>query len=131
MKFSPFIYDYIISDDWEFLDNMTSYQDSKEYFGFDVPFTEEDLCNDNWDKFREYLEKWIQEHQLDVVDSEVVWYDLEKGYEDIDVIFSFEGKYYKTSYSTGWSWGPYRYGYPEDSKEVFPHTKTIEVTKYY
>ena len=40
MKFSPFVYDYIVSDDWEFLENMTGYNDPKEYFGFELPFTE-------------------------------------------------------------------------------------------
>ncbi len=56
MKFSPFVYDYIVSDDWEFLENMTEYNDPKEYFGFELPFTEKDLWNENWEEFRNYLE---------------------------------------------------------------------------
>lgn len=131
MKFAPFIHEYVASDDWEFLENMSGFSDAKEFFGFDVPFTEDDLNNENWDSFREYLENWVTEHNLVIISDEVVYYDLEKGYEDHEVIFSFEGKYYKTSYSTSWCWGPYRDSYPDNVKEVFPHTETVTVTKYY
>lgn len=130
MKFSPFVYDYIVSDDWEFLENMTGYNDPKEYFGFELPFTEKDLWNENWEEFRNYLEDWVHKHQLDVIDSKVTYYDLEKGYEDVDTVFSFEGKFYKISYYTSWFYSPYKDGYPSEAREVFPQTKTIEVTEY-
>lgn len=131
MKFAPFIYEYVAQDNWEFLENMLGFRDTKEFFGFDVPFTEEDLNNENWESFRDYLENWVEEHQLKVIDSEVIHYDLEKSYEEVEVVFSFDGKYYKTEYIRSVYVGPFEHGYPKDTKEVFPHTKTITVTKYH
>lgn len=131
MKFAPFIHDYVASDDWEFLDNMSKFSNLKEYFGFDVPFTEDDLNNENWEDFRNYLEDWVAEHKLKVISSEVTWYDLDKAYEEVEVVFSFDGKYYKTEYISSAYVSPFEYGYPEDTREVFPHTKTVTVTKYY
>lgn len=132
MKFAPFIHEYVASSDWDFLEDMSGFRNAKEFFGFDVPFTEDDLLNsENWDDLEEYLEKWVEEHQLYVVASEVVYYDLDKSYEEVEVVFSFEGKYYKTEYISSAYVGHFDDGYPEDCKEVFPHTKTIEVTKYY
>lgn len=131
MKFAPFIYEYVASpDDWEFLESMSGFNSAKEFFGFDISFTEVDLDNENWNDFREYLEKWIEEHQLKVVASEVVYYDLDKSYEEVEVVFSFEGKYYKTEYISSAYVGRFDDGYP-DCNEVFPHTETITVTKYY
>lgn len=130
MKFAPFVYDYVASCDWEFLDNMIEFSDPKEYFGFDVPFTYDDLNNENWKDFKKYLKDWVTEHKLAVVDLEVTYYDLDKAYEEVEVVFSFEDKYYKTEYISSAYVSPFEYGYPDDSKVVFPHTETITVTKY-
>lgn len=131
MKFAPFIYEYVASDSWEFLENMSMFSDPKEFFGFECSFTEADLDNENWEDFRSYLEKYVEEHQLKVMNSEVTYYDLEKSREEVEVVFSFDGKYYKTEYISSAYVGPFEYGYPKDAKEVFPHTKTITVTEYY
>lgn len=130
MKFAPFIHEYVASDDWEFLENMSGFRDTKEFFGFDVPFTEKDLNNENWESFRDYLENWIEEHQLKTISSEVTYYDLDKAYENVEVVFSFEGKYYKTECVESAYVDRFDCGYP-DCPEVFPHTETITVTKYY
>lgn len=129
MKFAPFIYEYIVSDDWEFLEYVP--EDLKEYFGFDVPFTRDDLNNENWENSKKYLEDWVAEHKLKVIETETDYVDLEKSYEEIKVVFSFEGKYYETTYIYSLYVTPFEYGYPKDSKEVFPHTKTVTVTEYY
>lgn len=98
---------------------------------YNEPFTEKDLNNENWEDFKKYLEDWVTEHKLEVVDSEVTYYDLEKAYEKVEVVFSFDGKYYKTEYINSYCLDPFDNGYSEYTKEVFPHTKTVTVTKYF
>lgn len=128
MKFAPFIHEYIASDNWEFLEDLSGFKDPKEFFGFEVPFTIEDFYHVDYDKIPEYLENWVKEHQLKAIYSEVIEYDLEKSYEKIETVFSFEGKYYKTSYIISIYLDCFINGYP-DCPEVFPHTVTV--TKYY
>lgn len=134
MKFSHFIYDYVACDDWDHLENILGYSSPKEYLGFDIPFDFEELFNNKsprWDELRTICEKYASEHGLKVVDTKETYHDLEKGYEDYETVFSFDGKLYLTEYYCGpWS-SPYEHGYPEEAKEVFPHKETITVTKYY
>lgn len=133
MKFAPFVFDYIVTDDWEHLENISDYPNPRDYLGFDIPSNLENLSYNSpkWDELVRIADAWVTEHNLAVISNEVVYHDLEKGYEDHEVVFSFEEKYYKTSYSTSWCWGPYRDGYPDDIKEVFPHKKIIEVIEYF
>lgn len=133
MKFAPFIFDYIATDDWGHLENISDHSNPKEYLGFDIPLDLKDLSYNSpkWDELVEMVNDWVTKHNLAIISDEVVYYDLEKGYEDHEVVFSLEGRYYRTSYSTSWCWGPYRDGYPDDVKEVFKHTETVTITKYY
>lgn len=129
MKFAPFVYEYIASDNWDFLEDVSGFESLKEFFGFEVPFTIEDFYNVDYDKIQEYLENWVEEHQLKVISSELMYYDLEKAYEKFEVVFYFEGKYYKTEHYDGEYVTHFKYGYP-DCPEVFPYTETITITKY-
>lgn len=134
MKFAPFIYDYITCDDWDHLETILNYSNPREYLGFDLPFDLKEL-NDSrsprWDELVNICNDYIERHGLEVIKSEEIYHDLEKGYEEYDVVFSFDGKYYQTGYYQSPWVSPYRDGYPDEVAEVFPHTKTIEVTEYY
>lgn len=124
MKFAPFIYDYLTTDDWDFLEEIDD--DVKEYFGFDVPFTKGEI-DEKWDEIQLFLEDWIIEHGLKEVASQVVYTDLEKCYQEIEVVFSFDGKYYRFVYIYSLFLSTFADGYPKESEEVFPVTKTITV----
>lgn len=134
MKFAPFIYDFISYDNYDCLDHILGYSDPKEYLGFDLPFDLRELDSSQsprWDELVNICNNYVGEHGLEVISNEETYHDLEKGYEEHDVVFSFDGKYYQTEYYCGPWKAPYEYEYPVESKEVFPHKKTIEVTEYY
>lgn len=81
-------------------------------------------------KVPELFDKYCEEHNFHQIDREVVNYDLSKRYEDIEVVFSFENKYYKFQFCS-WGDGEECDKLNMDLSEVSPHTRTIEVTEYY
>ena len=134
MKFAPFIYDYVARDEWDHLENILGSSDHKEYLGFALPFDFKELQDSRstrWDELTVICEEYVEQHSLKVVDFKETYHDLEKGYEEYEVVFSFDGKFYSTEYYCGPWISPYDNGYPDEVAEVFPHTKTIEVTEYY
>ena len=107
---------------------------SREDFPFEISDEDWKLWNENkWSsksKLPKLFEQYCNDHNFHQVDREVTYYDLSKRYETIEVVFSFEGKYYKYEYYD-WDDGNECEDIDTDLKEVFPHTSTIEVTKYY
>ena len=133
MKFLPFIYDYVSVDDYTYIGNILNYSDPKEYLGFNLPFKIKELEDDSssrWEELIELCDKYIKNHGIQVVDTEETYHNLEKNYSLYDVIFTFEGKYYKINCCNSPFVGPFEWsGYPKEAIEVFPH-KT-EIVKYY
>ena len=134
MKFPYFIYDYIANDDWCHLENILGYSNPKDYLGFDLPFNFKELYNgksSRWNELEDICTDYVKKHKVEIVKKEETYHDLEKGYDEYEVTFSFDDKYYQTEYySSPWE-SPYEHGYPDEAKEVFPRTKTITITEYY
>ena len=126
MEFAPFIYEYVANNDYYNLEDILNYDNPKDYLGFDLPFKFEDTpkC---WKKLENICKNYIDEHKIEIVQKNIIDTDLEKGSEEIEAVFSFDGKYYLFGYYS--SWCESICDYPDDAIEVFPHTKTI--TEYY
>lgn len=122
MNFPPFIYDYVTDRDW-----VERAQDNNlnDYFGFDVTFTKEDLENYNYDKINDCIDKYIDSHNLEILENETLDFDLEKSIAQDKIVFSYDNKYYQTYYV----YSPFR-DIEQNTEifEVFP--KSEIVTKY-
>lgn len=110
MKFPYSIINYIMCEDydWEELD--------------DLPFEVGD--KDSYDEVYEKFEEYCKEHKIEKVHEEATYTDLEKSYQKVFVIFSFDDKYYGFEYS----WSPYcgtTFDDDNDLPEYEPYEKTI------
>lgn len=108
MKFPYSIINYIIYEDydWEELD--------------DLPFEVDD--KDNYDEVYKKFEEYCKEHKIKKVHEEVTYTNLEKSYQNVFAVFTFDGKYYGFEYF----WSPYRSTeFDNDLSEYEPYEKTI------
>ena len=110
MKFPYSIISYIIHEDyeWEDLD--------------DLPFEIDD--KDNYDEVYKKFKEYCKEHKIKKVYEKVVYTYLEKSYQKIFIIFTFDDKYYGFEYT----WSPYRgieFDDDNDLLEYEPYKKTI------
>lgn len=123
MNFPPFIYDYVTDRDW-----VERAQDNNlnDYFGFDVTFTREDLENYNYDKINDCIDKYIDSHNFEVLESETLDFDLERSVAQDKIVFSYDNKYYQTYYV----YSPFFRDIEQNTEifEVFPISEII--TKY-
>jgi uncharacterized protein (DUF302 family) len=78
MKFPYSVLHYVISEDidWDDLDEL--------------PFEAEE--NADYDEVCNKLDEYFREHGIEVVKQETTYCDLEKAYEKVEIIFSFDGK---------------------------------------
>lgn len=122
MNFPPFIYDYVTDRDWV---ERAQDKNLNDYFGFDVTFTKEDLENYNYDKLDNCIGEYIYSHNLEVLESETLDFDLERSVAQDKIIFSYDDKYYQTYYT----YSPFRdINQNTEIFEVFPESEIV--TKY-
>ena len=108
MKFPYSIINYIVFQDydWEELN--------------DLPFEIDD--KDNYDEVYKKFKEYCKEHKIKKVYEKVVYTYLEKSYQNIFVVFTFDGKYYGLEYS----WSPYSgIEFDNDLSEYEPYEKII------
>ena len=70
---------------------------------------------------------WIKEHNIEVVDEQDTYTDLEKAYTTKRYVFSYDDKYYAFDYDYSYYWDDYE-PLKRELKEV--HPKEITVTVY-
>lgn len=108
---------------------------SREEYPFEITDESwEDWSENHWSSTKsnipELFDKYCETHNFHQINRKVIDYDLSKSYEIVETVFSFEDKYYKFEFYN-WDGGNECESIGEDLKEVFPHTKTVEVTEYY
>jgi hypothetical protein len=105
----------------------------------DYPFEISDEDLEEWSKNHwrstksnvpKLFENYCNEHNFHQISRKVLDYDLSKSYETVEVVFSFEGKYYLFEFYS-WDGGEECEEIGKDLQEVSPHTRTIEITDYY
>lgn len=127
MKLTKFIYETTNHEEWE-----CPWLKNREDYPFEISDKAWKEYKDNkWNKplLDELFIKYCKEHQFNLEDYEVVDYDLEKSYETIEIVFSFEGKYYRYHYYHSYC-GDWCRTFEEDLdlEEVVPIKKTKTVT---
>lgn len=131
MKLTKFIYETTNHEEWEcpWLENREDY-----------PF---EISDEAWKQYKEsrwnkplldnLFEKYCFEHQFNLEDYQVINYDLEKAYETIEIVFSFEGKYYRYNFDHSYC-GDWCRAFEKDldleEVEPFKQTKTITVVEW-
>ena len=126
MKLTKFLYDFLIKDEYNW--------DLEEPSDYPFEINEEDykdVLENKWGEKR-YItldykaDKWVMEHDIQVMSEEITDYDLEKAYVTKTMVFKFDDKYYTFDYD-------YSYNWDDDQptgrklKEVHPVEKTITV----
>ena len=130
MKLTKFIYNTTNHEEWEcpWLKNREDYP-----FEISDEAWKEYENSKGWDKplLDELFIKYCKEHQFNLEDYKVVDYDLEKAYETIEIVFSFEGKYYRYYYDHSYCRDWCRVLEKDlDLEEVVPIEKTITITEW-
>jgi hypothetical protein len=94
-----------------------------EYYWEDV---EEDIYYEYFNEDGEFIKHHFS-NDFEVVDKNVIYYDLEKSYEDIDIIIKrkSDGKYFKANWLKSFNYDDY----PTQIEEVFPIEVTTTVYK--
>ena len=109
MKFPYSIISYVIYGDYDWdLD--------------DLPFEVND--EDDYKEIHKKFEEYCKEHKIGKVYEEVTYTDLEKSYQDVFIVFTFDGKYYGFEYS----WSPYcgiEFDFDNNLSEYEPYEKTV------
>ena len=116
MKFPYSVLHYVISEDidWDDLDEL--------------PFEVDE--NADYDEVCQKLDEYFCEHAIETVKHDTVYCDLEKAYEKLDVVFTFDGKYYGFEYRYSPYNGYYDIPCDEDLPELIPvEVKTIVYKK--
>ena len=109
----------------------------KEELPFDISEEAYEEYLKNYDdeniEARKLFKDYCEENNLSLKSWEIIDYDLEKGYEVVEVVFSFKDKYYRYSFDRG-PFGSYcellEAIYPEELEEVIPYKEIITVTKW-
>jgi len=126
MKLTKFLYDFLINDEYNW-----NLEESSDY-PFEINEEDyKDVLEDRWGQKR-YItldykaDKWIREHDIQVMSEEIIDYDLEEAYVTKTIVFKFDDKYYTFDYDHSYNWD-------DDPpigrklKEVHPVEKTITV----
>lgn len=97
---NKFIFDLIVEGEFYELPEFDSQKEWEDYLGEKCPveFDSDDLY--------EFVNKWLDNHKLSVVSSELYYYDLEKGYVIQEVVW-------------------------QEPYEVYPVEETVTITKYH
>lgn len=113
MKLTRFLYERLVKweTDWD--------MDPEEY-----PFEVEE--EDTWQELEDKAEAWEEEHGLEVIEDEVIHYDLEKAYVTKRMVFKFDNHYYTFEYDYSYYWDDEDV-IKRELKEVHPVEKTITV----
>ena len=82
----------------------TEYDLPENYVEEDFPFKITDEVWIEIEKLVNECNKYLDSHGFKVIKNEVTYYDLEKCYEDKDIIFKFDDKYYHYSFSDSSYW---------------------------
>lgn len=113
MKLTQFLYNRLVEGycDWDMEDVEYPFEVKEE---------------DNWQELEDKAEAWEEEHGLEKIKDEVIYYDLEKAYVTKRMIFKFDNHYYAFEYDYSYYWDD------EDViggelEEVHPVEKTITV----
>ena len=127
MKLTSFLLYYLVHEEykWDF--------DGPSDYPFEV--TEEDykITETNpygyvyYTALDDKADAWIKEHNIEVVDEQDTYTDLEKAYTTKRYVFSYDDKYYAFDYDYSYYWDddePLK----KELKEV--HPKEITVTVY-
>ena len=126
MKLTQFLYDFLIKDEYNW--NLEEPSD----YPFEINEEDyKDVLEDKWGRKR-YItldykaDKWVMEHDIQVMSEEVTDYDLEKAYVTKTMVFKFDDKYYTFDYDYSYNWDD-DWSIGRELKEVHPVEKTITV----
>ena len=109
----------------------------KEELPFDISEEAYKEYLENYDdeniEVRKLFKDYCKKNNLSLKSWEVIDYNLEKGYEVVEVVFSFKDKYYRYNFDSG-PFGSYcellETMDPEELEEVIPYKEIITVTKW-
>lgn len=119
---NKFIFDLIVEGEFYELPEFDSQKELEDYLGekCQVEFDSDDLY--------EFVNKWLDNHKLSVVSSELYYYDLEKGYVIQEVVYTMDGRYYRMFYTDDINYNPEVW---QEPYEVYPVEETVTITKYH
>lgn len=120
---NKFIFDLIIQGGWYEIPEFNSQEEFEEYIGEKVPVKFDELEQD----INNFVEEWKSNHNFSVLENNLEYYDLEKGYVERVVIYTLDNKFYKIYYYAGPDLG---YELRSGPYEVIPVKETVEITKY-
>lgn len=126
MKLTKFLYDFLIKDEYNWDLEAPS----------DYPFeiNEEDykdVLENKWGGKR-YItldykaDKWVMEHNIQVMKEEITDYDLEKAYVTKTMVFRFDDKYYTFTYDYSYDWDD-DWPIGRELEEVTPREVTVTI----
>lgn len=126
MKLTKFLYDFLIKDEYNW--------DLEEPSDYPFEINEEDykdVLEDKWGGKR-YItldykaDKWVMEHDIQVMSEEITDYDLEKAYVTKRMVFKLDNHYYAFEYNYSYYWDDEDI-IDNELQEVHPVEKTITV----
>lgn len=126
MKLTQFLYDLLVKDEYNW--------DLEEPSNYPFEINEEDYKDVLEDKCgnKRYItldykaDKWVMEHNIQVMKEEITDYDLEKAYVTKTMVFRFDDKYYTFNYDYSYNWDD-DWPIGKELKEVHPKEKTITI----
>lgn len=90
---TKFLTDLITDNIYPGHPSFKSKEELIDYFGEDIGVSYSDDS-----KIKDYIENWIEKHNFNFKDHNLIDYDLEASYVVLEVIYSLDSKYYKTAY---------------------------------
>lgn len=121
---NKFIFDLIVEGEFYELPEFDSQKELEDYLGEKCPVEFDSYSDDLY----EFVNKWLDNHKLSVVSSELYDYDLEKGYVIQEVVYTMDGRYYRMFYTDSINYDSEVW---QEPYEVYPVEETITITKYY
>lgn len=126
MKLTKFLYDFLIKDEYNWdLEAPSDYP-------FEVNEEDyKDILENKWGGKR-YItldykaDKWVMEHNIQVMKEEITDYDLEKAYVTKTMVFRFDDKYYTFTYDYSYNWDD-DWPVGRELKEVTPREVTVTI----
>ena len=114
MKFPYSVLYYLICDD-------LNYENPE-----DLPFEVADI--EDYDTISDSFDQYIKEHNIEVVETEVLDYDLEFGTERIYIVFRYDDTFYGFTYKYA-DYDGYEFPENEELTELEPAEKTVTYYK--
>lgn len=121
---NKFIFDLIVEGEFYELPEFDSQKELEDYLGEKCPVEFDSYSDDLY----EFVNKWLDNHKLSVVSSELYDYDLEKGYVIQEVVYTMDGRYYRMFYTDSINYDSEVW---QEPYEVYPVEETVTITKYY